>query len=236
MRNGQPRKYKTPGRKKAEEPVKQRNGLLAALLGSLTVHALLLVLLAGGFSLSLPNCGKGSGGEEQAQAEAKAKEEQERLAEEERLKQPMMVELGDILPPPAKESAPTEEPQPLDEDGLMQKVHNDQPCPDFFGGIGVEYSTGIDRETDEVRYVVNKVVPGYPAERHGIMAGDVPIGDFQKIRGEVGTPVLVRVMRDGKILEFSMTREKICISKRQKAEKDARDALDRLHSLPRDEE
>lgn len=90
-----------------------------------------------------------------------------------------------------------------------------------FGGIGVEVTTTRDGET-----VINRVNEGGPAEKAGILAGDVIIGvdgeDMRgktrediviRMRGEVGRPVRVQVSRksDGSTPEFEMEREEIVV-------------------------
>lgn len=77
-----------------------------------------------------------------------------------------------------------------------------QDCPNFFGGIGMEY---------RLDGLVTNVPDGYPAARAGILPGDILKGDTKYIRGKIGTAVDVVVIRGKKTLKFSMIREKICI-------------------------
>lgn len=90
-----------------------------------------------------------------------------------------------------------------------------------FGGIGVEVFLSREGET-----VVSRVNEGGPAERAGILAGDVITGvdgeDMRgktredivvRMRGEIGRPVRVEVYResDGSTQEFTITREEIVV-------------------------
>lgn len=78
--------------------------------------------------------------------------------------------------------------------------HLKDKCERYFGGVGVSiYFNGT----------ITHVHPGYPAARAGVMEGDVLYGE-DVLRGEPGTPVIFRVMRDGKLLLFSVIRDKIC--------------------------
>lgn len=78
-----------------------------------------------------------------------------------------------------------------------------QDCPIFFGGIGIVMTTLLGR--------VLKVSEGYPASRAGILPGDFIVEDVKFIKGEIGTPINVTVIRDAETLKFSMIREKICV-------------------------
>lgn len=203
---------------------KPKNGLVAALLASLTIHSLLLVLLAGGFSLHLPGCNPK--GQDQAQAEGGP--EEQKVAEQEQQNQPIEVTITErILPKPA-EAETVEAPKELDIDGILAEAHNSQECPDFFGGIGITQQYVTNEELTRGHYVVAEVHPGYPAERGGILVGDEIHSNTREIRGEVGTPVMVLIIRHGELLTFNLVREKICITKQQAKEMKARDALEDL--------
>lgn len=88
-----------------------------------------------------------------------------------------------------------------------------------FSGIGAE----LGREDDAV--IVVAPLSGYPAEEAGLQSRDVILqvdGEsiaglsvtevVQKIRGEVGTDVVLTVARDFERLEFTITRETITIA------------------------
>ena len=77
-----------------------------------------------------------------------------------------------------------------------------EPCPDFFGGIGV----GIDQLTG----YITKVYPGYPAERLGIQVGDYVHAEGGNIEGEIGSTVNLTINRLGLIFTLTTKREKIC--------------------------
>ncbi len=87
---------------------------------------------------------------------------------------------------------------------------------------------GIAIESHRGLFVVQKDLPNTPAEAAGMAPGDVleavqssPDSDLtpvsgltleqvvEMIRGPIGQPVLVDVIRDGQTLEFLMVREKI---------------------------
>lgn len=76
-------------------------------------------------------------------------------------------------------------------------------CPDWFGGIGVTVSLG-DMQT------ISTVHKGYPAEKAGLLPGDVITSGFFGLRGVPGTPVSIKVLRNGQEIVFNMVRDKIC--------------------------
>lgn len=81
-------------------------------------------------------------------------------------------------------------------------------CPRTYNGIGVtRQSVG---EFDEHPHVI-EVAEGYPAYRAGIKVGDVLLNWYQLV-GDKGTPVVVKIMRDGVYMEFNTIREEICSS------------------------
>lgn len=78
-----------------------------------------------------------------------------------------------------------------------------ESCPDAFGGIGITFN-GI---------VIMQIHHGYPAERAGLQSGDFILGDPYAVKGPIGSPVTVTVMRGTKQLTFQMKRERICADK-----------------------
>ena len=198
--------------------------MLAALLASLTVHSILLVLLAGGFSLNLPGCNPK--GQEQAQAEGGP--EEQKVAEQEQANEPIEVTITERIIPKPAEAETVEAPQELDMDGLLAEMHNAQDCPDFFGGIGITQKYVTNSDFTRGHYEVAEVHPGYPAERSGILVGDEIHSNTREIRGEIGTNVTVLIVRRGELLTFNLVREKICISKDQAKQMKAMDALEDL--------
>lgn len=75
-------------------------------------------------------------------------------------------------------------------------------CKQFFGGIGVLY---VNTEGE-----VQTVYRGYPASEAGILEGDIILNAGQ-IRGDVGTPITVSILRGSLNLDIEMTRAKICL-------------------------
>lgn len=76
-------------------------------------------------------------------------------------------------------------------------------CQSAFAGIGISYDLFKGG-------AITAVYAGYPAHHAGIKIGDKIVGDPYEIRGEPGTPVRVRVERDGTELVFDLIRERIC--------------------------
>ena len=98
-----------------------------------------------------------------------------------------------------------------------------EPLKGNFEGIGISFN--IYRDT----LLVVSVIPGGPSEKNGIIPGDrilyidgknvAGIGltnndVFEKLRGEKGTTVLVRIQRKnvGELLDFTIIRDKIPIN------------------------
>lgn len=84
------------------------------------------------------------------------------------------------------------------------------------GGIGAEIGNRNSRPT------VTRTLADSPAQKSGLLAGDVIIGvndestqgwsvsdTVSKIRGEIGTTVKIAVLRDGTAKEFTITRAEI---------------------------
>ena len=106
----------------------------------------------------------------------------------------------------------------LTEDSLDQYMENSNGN---FDGVGIEvYST------QEGEVIISSVMAGQPAEKAGMMAGDVIIGvdgeDMRgkvisdvaaKIRGKHGTEVTIQVLRrsTGETLEFTMERTTVVL-------------------------
>jgi carboxyl-terminal processing protease len=90
---------------------------------------------------------------------------------------------------------------------------NDDLAGKIGGGIGAEIGLRSDIPT------IIRILPGNPAERAGLLAGDVIVGvneestadwtstkTAEKIRGAVDTTVKISVMRSGEEKEFTVTR------------------------------
>lgn len=93
---------------------------------------------------------------------------------------------------------------------------NDSLSGEIGGGIGVEIGTRNDQPT------IVRVLRDNPAEKVGIMTGDVIMavnGESvventtseiaSKIRGDIGTTVKITVYRDGETKDFSITRDNV---------------------------
>ena len=73
-------------------------------------------------------------------------------------------------------------------------------CPYTYGGIGIQ-SGAFD--------VISVVYEGYAADRAGLKVGDIILSKGE-IRGEPGTSIYIRVLRQGTYIDFTIIREKIC--------------------------
>jgi hypothetical protein len=103
-----------------------------------------------------------------------------------------------IIDPPKKDEAPVVEDKEASE--LAKRApHAGDECEHFYGGIGV--IDGVNGVTE--------VYPGYPAANAGMEVGDL-ITSGEPIRGEVGTPVTITVLRGLRLLTFNLIRDKIC--------------------------
>ncbi len=85
-----------------------------------------------------------------------------------------------------------------------------------FVGIGVQY---VELEEG---FIVEKVFRNSPAERYGVQAGDIfyrvdgkLVSEMEtdeirdRVRGEIGTTVVIEFLRQGEIVELSIVRDKI---------------------------
>jgi carboxyl-terminal processing protease len=98
-------------------------------------------------------------------------------------------------------------------DAKEAKEFNDDLSGQIGGGIGAEI--GLRNEVP----TIIRTLPGNPAEKAGLLAGDIIIGvndqptndwtattTAEKIRGQVDTTVKVEVLRNGEAKEFTITR------------------------------
>lgn len=113
----------------------------------------------------------------------------------------------DIIPPKAEEEVVVVEESAIEK---LKKIapHAGDDCDYFYGGIGIVQ--GFSSKTGE--FTIQEVYPGYPASRAGIQAGDEIIST-EEIRGEIGTPITVRVRSNGHVISYDLIRDKICTSK-----------------------
>lgn len=159
---------------------------------SVTVHAVLIALL---ILSDLRGGGSGSGDADEAKEGTPGA-------------LPSMIAV-EIVPPPGKvkeEAVELSEKQKL----LAKAPHASDQCPDFFGGIGI-MQTFVNTYQGYAA-IVDVVYPGYPAERAGILPGD-EIVNSSEVRGQIGTTVVVRILRKGRLINIDVVRDKICTEK-----------------------
>lgn len=79
-------------------------------------------------------------------------------------------------------------------------------CDEFYAGVGyTNTQNGVCK--------VVSVPRGYPADRAGMLPGDLvinPAGGECPGRGPIGTTITITVMRGSQVHNFYMVREKIC--------------------------
>jgi hypothetical protein len=113
---------------------------------------------------------------------------------------------GELLPPPIDVMKVTPEVDAAikkqDKGIRVEKQREaEKKCPRSYGGIGIVHDWG---------QVITEIYPGYPASRSGLQIGD-RILNSEEIRGDVGTEIIVRVVRErDMMMTFKMIREKIC--------------------------
>lgn len=169
----------------------KRDGIGRALILSVLLHAALL-----GTAYLKGAGGSGQPGEEGQNGGKRFKDRGdivEKQQGEER--KPVQVEVVDSIPTPEPPKAP----------------HRDDPCPDYFGGIGITMSLDVLPNGNIQNVVVAAVHAGYPAAQMGLQRGDVLL-NVDQVRGDIGAPVTVLVRRNGQVLQFSGYRDKICTS------------------------
>lgn len=102
----------------------------------------------------------------------------------------------------------------------MNKDDSSDFYDDLHGNVGA--GIGVEMGLRDGYVKVLRVLPDNPALKAGIMIGDIfyKVDDEEvyklssdeiakKVRGEAGTDVKVTIVRDGKEMDFTMTREKI---------------------------
>ena len=73
-------------------------------------------------------------------------------------------------------------------------------CPYTYGGIGIQQGRFNE---------ISVVFQGYAADRAGLKPGDIMLYEGD-IRGEPGTSIYIRVLRQSAYIDFTIIREKIC--------------------------
>ena len=108
--------------------------------------------------------------------------------------------------PPKKHTPPAEQGEKVLQIKLLpsDETESETPCADSYTGIGVNHSSTT----------ITEVAPGGPADRAGIKAGDIFINEaeFWINQHPAGTLVVMRILRDGRELEFRLKIGRICYS------------------------
>jgi C-terminal processing protease CtpA/Prc len=75
-------------------------------------------------------------------------------------------------------------------------------CKDSYNGIGITKSGSC---------VITRVFKGYPADKAGLLSGDLIISpDCGQIRGPEGSTIHMKIMRGSHVINLDIVREKIC--------------------------
>lgn len=98
-----------------------------------------------------------------------------------------------------------------------EECSDHDPKVKTYGGIGLQFSPvmtpgpgGKMMPKQPLQFQVSIVPKGYPADKAGLIPGDVIEGDPLRFRGEIGSPITVQVVRNGRKINFNMNRVKIC--------------------------
>jgi C-terminal processing protease CtpA/Prc len=74
-----------------------------------------------------------------------------------------------------------------------------------------KYYTGVGIMTQPDTCIITRVYKGYSAHKAGLISGDIIISpDCSSIRGPEGSIIKIKIMRETKIIDLNITREKIC--------------------------
>jgi len=167
-----------------------------SLLASLILHILVLMLLA----LTSGGSGNGNGG----QSDGSNGTGTGSTPPVQNIAPPPSIEVveiePDVLDKLLDESRPAEKPK------KPTKVVK-QKCPDYFGGIGITYEQLIS----DPGKIIKEVHSGYPAAKAGVLVGDIIIGQSEEVRGPIGKPVTVYILRGSETWRFNLVRAKVCI-------------------------
>lgn len=104
-----------------------------------------------------------------------------------------------------QEKTPSEETLVLEKDkpGENKNSSKNDKCDSYYGGIGVQQ--------DILTLKLLKVYSGYAADRAGLRAGDIIQSIAgEEIKGEIGTTLSLRVIRNSTEFTITIVREKIC--------------------------
>jgi hypothetical protein len=96
----------------------------------------------------------------------------------------------------------------LPEHSKVTKQKKDD-CEKWYGGIGIEFAGFFSKENISPNQIT-KVFKGYPAS--GVLAvGDIVESDVKLVKGDPGTKAIIKIIRHGQHLVFTLKRDKICI-------------------------
>ncbi len=89
-------------------------------------------------------------------------------------------------------------------------------CDESYDGIGIQFDY-MSTQMCKIAYVAK----GYPADRAGILVGDLLLSDSKSDvdcpgRGKAGSMLTIQLIRNGQHLTKTMVREKICTSPEKK--------------------
>lgn len=89
-----------------------------------------------------------------------------------------------------------------------KKVNVDKECPNqWYGGIGIRAASTINTNNE----VIYEIFEGYPADLAGLKINDEILEiDSEAIVGVPGSILRLNVIRNGKVLGFTIQRSKIC--------------------------
>ncbi len=85
-------------------------------------------------------------------------------------------------------------------------VDVDKECPgDWYGGIGIQ--NNYNKNGEQIAIIFS----GYPADLAGLKVGDIitAISD-KEITGVVGTPITLKILRNGSYFDITIIRGKVC--------------------------
>lgn len=175
---------------------------------SLTLHLAALLLVSFNLSSNGGNSNEQGGPIEVEMVEGA--QQQNNNKDEEIV--PKQVEVQEVEKPPVvQEESPVEVPEEQKPEEGLTECENDM----WFGGIGIEQDWRTGR--------VDRVFPGYPANKAGLREGDmIQMVDGNsdtmggKIRGTPGTTITLMIFRPStnEYLTLIFKRDKICIGKR----------------------